>query len=156
VTGCGVNNRFSIHGRCKNFCLHPYRPRGSSSRYQGLKRSEHEAFLFVLGFRAWQGMTLLRPLALYVSFCVARCSFVFIPLPFKFMATNWRLLAMLRGLTYSMVQDIIWKADCHSSCQKCLSFFMEPEGSLPCPQKSATGPYPEPVESSSSHRSLSS
>jgi hypothetical protein len=25
---------------------------------------------------------------------------------------------------------------------------MEPEGSLPCSQKSATGPYPEPAESS--------
>jgi hypothetical protein len=34
-------------------------------------------------------------------------------------------------------------------------FFMEPEGSLPCSQKSATGPYPEPAESSSPHRSLS-
>jgi hypothetical protein len=26
---------------------------------------------------------------------------------------------------------------------------MEPEGSLPCSQKPATGPYPEPAESSS-------
>jgi hypothetical protein len=25
---------------------------------------------------------------------------------------------------------------------------MEPEGSLPCSQKPATGPYPEPAESS--------
>jgi hypothetical protein len=31
------------------------------------------------------------------------------------------------------------------------AFFMEPEGQLPCPQKPATGPYSEPVESSSSH-----
>jgi hypothetical protein len=30
-------------------------------------------------------------------------------------------------------------------------FFMEPEGSLPCSQKPATGPYPEPAESSSPH-----
>jgi hypothetical protein len=35
------------------------------------------------------------------------------------------------------------------------AFFMEPEGSLPCSQKPATGPYPEPAESSSPHRSLS-
>jgi hypothetical protein len=35
------------------------------------------------------------------------------------------------------------------------AFFMELEGSLPCSQKPATGPYPEPAESSSSHRSLS-
>jgi hypothetical protein len=36
-----------------------------------------------------------------------------------------------------------------------LAYFMEPEGSLLWSQKSATGPYPEPAESSSSHRSLS-
>jgi hypothetical protein len=33
--------------------------------------------------------------------------------------------------------------------------FMAPEGSSPCSQKSATGPYPEPDEFSSPHRSLS-
>jgi len=33
---------------------------------------------------------------------------------------------------------------------------MEPEGSLPCSKKPAAGPYPEPAESSWSHRSLSS
>jgi hypothetical protein len=33
-------------------------------------------------------------------------------------------------------------------------FFMEPEGSLPCTQKPGIGPYPEPAESSSPHRSL--
>jgi len=32
------------------------------------------------------------------------------------------------------------------------AFFMEPEGSLPCSQKPATGLYPEPAESSSPHR----
>jgi hypothetical protein len=47
-----------------------------------------------------------------------------------------------------MVQDIIQKADGHSACQK-NPFFTEPEGSLPCSQKPATGPYPEPAESSS-------
>jgi hypothetical protein len=35
------------------------------------------------------------------------------------------------------------------------AFFMEPEGSLPRSQKPANGPYPEPAESSSPHRSLS-
>jgi hypothetical protein len=58
-------------------------------------------------------------------------------------------------LTHSMVQDIIWKADCHSACQKTSWFLMEPEGSLPCSHKPAIGPYPEPAESSLTHRSLS-
>jgi hypothetical protein len=35
------------------------------------------------------------------------------------------------------------------------ALFMEPEGSLPCSQKPTTGPYPEPAESSSPHRTLS-
>jgi hypothetical protein len=34
------------------------------------------------------------------------------------------------------------------------AFFMEPDGALPCSQKPATGPYPEPAKSSSPHRSL--
>jgi hypothetical protein len=58
-------------------------------------------------------------------------------------------------LTYSMMQDIIWKADCHSASQKISCFLMEAEGLLPCSQKPATGTYPEPAESSSPHRSLS-
>jgi len=57
-------------------------------------------------------------------------------------------------LTHSMVKDIIWKADCHSAFQKYPAAFMDPEGSSPCSQKSATGHYPEPAESSSPHRSL--
>jgi hypothetical protein len=51
------------------------------------------------------------------------------------------------SLTHSMVRDI-WKADCHSACQKISCFPMEPEGSLLCSHKPATGPYPEPAESS--------
>jgi hypothetical protein len=31
------------------------------------------------------------------------------------------------------------------------AFFMEPDGSSPCSQKPATGPYPEPAESSLPH-----
>jgi hypothetical protein len=53
-----------------------------------------------------------------------------------------------------MVQEIIWKADSHSAFQKYHTFFMETEGSLPCSQKPAIGPYPEPVESSSPNWSL--
>jgi hypothetical protein len=44
-----------------------------------------------------------------------------------------------------MVQDIIWKADCHSASQKISCFLTEPEGLLPCSPKPATEPYPEPV-----------
>jgi hypothetical protein len=59
------------------------------------------------------------------------------------------------SMLYPMVQDIIWKADGHSACQKNPDFFMEHEGSSPCSQKPATGPYHVPTESSSPHRSLS-
>jgi hypothetical protein len=62
---------------------------------------------------------------------------------------------LTHSLTHSMVQDIIWKADCYSARQKTSRFLMEPKGSSPCSQKPATGPYPEPAESSSPHRSLS-
>jgi hypothetical protein len=54
-----------------------------------------------------------------------------------------------------MVQDIIWKADCHSASQKTSCFLMEPEGSLPCSQKPTIRPYTKPAESSSPHLSLS-
>jgi hypothetical protein len=37
-----------------------------------------------------------------------------------------------------MMQNIIWKADCHLACQKNPAFFMEREGSSPCSQKPAT------------------
>jgi len=29
---------------------------------------------------------------------------------------------LIHSLTHSMVQDIIWKADCHSACQKISCF----------------------------------
>jgi hypothetical protein len=58
-------------------------------------------------------------------------------------------------LTHSMVQDIIWKSDCHSARQKISCFLILPEGSLPCSHKPATEHYSEPAESRSPHRSLS-
>jgi hypothetical protein len=45
-----------------------------------------------------------------------------------------------------MVQNIIWKADCHLAIKKYPAFFMEPEGSSPCSQKPAIGPYPEHIK----------
>jgi hypothetical protein len=50
-------------------------------------------------------------------------------------------------LTYSIVQDISWKADCHSSRQKLSRFLTEPEGLSPYSQMLTTGLYPEPKES---------
>jgi hypothetical protein len=40
-------------------------------------------------------------------------------------------------------------------CRVFFAFFMEPKGSSPSSQKPATGPYPEPAESMSPHRSVS-
>jgi hypothetical protein len=36
------------------------------------------------------------------------------------------------SLTHSMVQDTIWKADCHLACEEYHASFMETEGSVPC------------------------
>jgi hypothetical protein len=40
-----------------------------------------------------------------------------------------------------MVQNILWKSDCHSAYQKKNPFSMKLEGSSPCSQKPTTGPY---------------
>jgi hypothetical protein len=59
-------------------------------------------------------------------------------------------------LTYLLTCRIFFEKSIDTQFVKQYSaFFMEPEGSSPCPQKPATGPYPEPAESGSSHRSLS-
>jgi len=63
------------------------------------------------------------------------------------------LVPHIELITYSMVQDIIWKADYHSAYQK-NPFFVEPEGSSPCSQEPSTGPYSESAESSSPHQFL--
>jgi hypothetical protein len=44
-----------------------------------------------------------------------------------------------------------WEAANCAAIQKIPSNFKEPEGSSPCSQKPSTGPYPEPVRSSSHH-----
>jgi len=54
-------------------------------------------------------------------------------------------------LTHFMVQDIIWKADCHSACKK-ISLFLY---GTPVFQTPATVPYSEPAKFSSTHRSIS-
>jgi len=59
---------------------------------------------------------------------------------------DWSITAM---------QDIIWKAYCHSACQKISCFLMKPEGLSPYSQNPDIGSFREPAESSSPHRSLS-
>jgi hypothetical protein len=41
-----------------------------------------------------------------------------------------------------------WETNSHSTSQEIPRLLMEPEGSLPCSQQPATGPYPEPHVSS--------
>jgi hypothetical protein len=77
------------------------------------------------------------------------------PFPSGVILTYLLTYLLTYSLTHSMVQDIIWKADCHAARQKISRFFTEPEGSSPCSHVPATGPYPEPAESSSPHRFLS-
>jgi hypothetical protein len=42
-----------------------------------------------------------------------------------------------------MVRDFLWKVHSYSACQRIACIFMEPDGSLPCSTKLATGPCPE-------------
>ena len=51
-------------------------------------------------------------------------------------------------LTYSMVQSPSWEANWFAASQEIPRIFMEPEGSLPHSQASATCPYPGPAQSS--------
>ena len=51
-------------------------------------------------------------------------------------------------LTYSMEQSPSWEANWFAASQEIPRIFMEPEGSLPPSQASATCPYPEPAQSS--------
>ena len=51
-------------------------------------------------------------------------------------------------LTYSMVQSPSWEANWFAAIQEIPRIFMEPEGSLPHSQATATCPYPVPAQSS--------
>jgi hypothetical protein len=54
-----------------------------------------------------------------------------------------------KNWTYSMVQSPSWEANWFAASQEIRRIFMEPEGSLPHSQASATCPYPGPAQSSS-------
>ena len=47
-----------------------------------------------------------------------------------------------------MVQSLSWEANWFAASQEIPRIFMEPEGSLPHSQASATCPYPGPAQSS--------
>jgi hypothetical protein len=47
-----------------------------------------------------------------------------------------------------------WKAASRSITQEFRNILWDPQGSLPCSQELATGPYPEPDESSLYHPTL--
>ena len=51
-------------------------------------------------------------------------------------------------LTYSTVHSPSWEANWFAASQEIPLIFMEPKGSLPHSQASATCPYPGPVQSS--------
>jgi hypothetical protein len=44
----------------------------------------------------------------------------------------------------SIGQKPSWESNSRSESQEISGLFLEPEGSLPCLQEPATGPYPEP------------
>ena len=50
-------------------------------------------------------------------------------------------------LTYSMVQSPSWEGNWFAASQEIPRIFMEPEGSSPHSQASATCPYPVPAQS---------
>jgi hypothetical protein len=56
--------------------------------------------------------------------------------------------------TNFLQQYYSWEADSALASQENTLHFMEPEGSLPCLQEPATGPYPKPDESSPCVHSL--
>jgi hypothetical protein len=59
--------------------------------------------------------------------------------------------AFMRQLNTDMQKNSLREATSHSATQDFSQHFMEPEGSLPCPQDPTTGPYPKPDQSSPHH-----
>jgi hypothetical protein len=59
------------------------------------------------------------------------------------------------NLTYSMMQDILWKAGSHLSCQRITCFLHRTGKFITVFKKPSNEPYPEPEETSSPHQSIS-
>ena len=63
--------------------------------------------------------------------------------------TGWSgRVAITLTITYSMEQSPSWEANWFTASQEIPRIFMEPEGSLPHSQASATRPYPGLTHSS--------
>jgi hypothetical protein len=76
---------------------------------------------------------------IYVCVCVCVCVCVYIYIYMSYYSTTpWRWIFIEKLIVTQLVEEEP-------------AFFMEPEISLPCSQKPATGPHPEPAESSSPH-----
>jgi hypothetical protein len=83
-----------------------------------------------------------------LTFCASQCEVV----KWTVMICNDTIL--INKLTYT-TEHRSCEANSISDSQELFPHFMEPEGSLPYSHKPTTGPYPEPAESISPHRSLS-
>jgi hypothetical protein len=83
-----------------------------------------------------------------------RCT---VPYTFLFSSVKYGFKAVAHGSTHSLTpwcRILFKKIIVTQLIKKYPAFFMETEGSSPCSQKPATGPYPKPTESNWPHRSL--
>jgi hypothetical protein len=78
-----------------------------------------------------------------------------IPRPRRCMMRNFIIYTLLTYLLTSWCRTLFEKLIVIQLVKKYPAFFVETEGSLPCSQKPATGPYLDPAVSSSPHQSLS-